>query len=376
MSDNNSKINPITLRQSQEGLIKLGELLKELSQPVDAPDISKIAERSISGNKINGGTISNFASIGIKDKSTRLVLLVTDEGIATDSIEVDTITGDTSVTGDLEVKGEIRVKKLVVDEISADIRNSKNDSLEFTGDSFNKGLVWSGKDTKQFILRSGPDRLWSTESVDLMKDKAYYINGTPVLDSKSLGSSIRDSNLRTVGALNNLIVSGDVTFADTVFFNSESDRIGFGTSAPNGKLSVAGWDGEFIIDAESGKVKVGNYSASDLEIVTDNTARITVSATGKIDIGSKGSNTANVSVHGKLGVGVNTIPDSVSFAVDGNIKQANKTFTVATNTPNSGFWRKGDIVWNEDVKPTGHIGWVCIKEGTPGEWRTFGNISA
>lgn len=369
----NSKVNPITLRQSQEGLLKLGELLTELSKPSDAPDISKIRERSISGNKINGGVISNFASIGIKDNSTRLVVLINDDGITTDTIEVETIHGDTSVTGNLDVHGELKVKKLIVDEISADLRNSRTESLEFEGDTstaFNTGLLWSGPETKQFILRASPDRFWSTESIDLLKDRAYYIGGTYVIDSKSLGSSVRDSNLRKVGVLDNLTVSGDVTLGETIFFNSESDRFGVGTEAPNGKFSVAGWDGEFIVDTDSGKITLGSYSSSDLDIITDNTPRISITGTGKIKLKS------TVSVEGKLGVGVNQVPENVSLAVDGDIKQESKTFTVGSQIPSTGFWRKGDIVWNEDVKPTGHIGWVCIKEGTPGEWRTFGNISA
>lgn len=376
---NISKVNPITLRQSQEGLIKLGELLKELSVPAEAPDISKIPERAISGNKINGGVISNFASIGIKDNSTRLVVLINDDGITTDTIEVETIHGNTSVTGDLDVHGVLRVNKLEVDEISADIRNSRTESLEFQGNSstaFNTGLLWSGPETKQFILRASPDRFWSTESIDLLKGKAYFIGGTPVIDSTSLGSSVRESNLRSVGVLDNLIVSGDITMGDTVFFNSESDRFSIGTDSPNGKFSVAGWDGEFIVDTESGKVRMGNYSSSDLEIVTDNTPRITVSGTGKIDIGVKGSISSSVSIHGKLGVGVSQIPENANLAVAGNIKQNNKTFATGSSIPNSGFWRKGDIVWNDDAKPTGHVGWICIREGTPGEWRTFGNISA
>ena len=39
-------------------------------------------------------------------------------------------------------------------------------------------------------------------------------------------------------------------------------------------------------------------------------------------------------------------------------------------------YKKGDIVWTNDPKPTGFVGWVCIKEGTPGEWKAFGNISS
>ena len=34
------------------------------------------------------------------------------------------------------------------------------------------------------------------------------------------------------------------------------------------------------------------------------------------------------------------------------------------------------IVWNDDPKPTSYVGWVCVREGTPGEWKAFGQISS
>ena len=45
-----------------------------------------------------------------------------------------------------------------------------------------------------------------------------------------------------------------------------------------------------------------------------------------------------------------------------------------TEIPSSGVFRQGDIVWNENTVPSGYIGWVCIRAGSPGEWRPFGQI--
>jgi hypothetical protein len=61
------------------------------------------------------------------------------------------------------------------------------------------------------------------------------------------------------------------------------------------------------------------------------------------------------------------------------------TYTDRTNTaqrvqadgsgpPMDGAWQQGDIVWNEDPLPGGEIGWVCVAEGTPGVWHSFGVI--
>jgi hypothetical protein len=113
-----------------------------------------------------------------------------------------------------------------------------------------------------------------------------------------------------------------------------------------------------------------------LHVITDDTSRIVVSANGKVNFGNKDTSDAKVSIHGKLGVGVNQVSDDVSLSVAGPIKFENKKFQTGSGTPVEGQYRKGDIVWNEDPKPTGYVGWVCTREGTPGEWKPFGQISS
>ena len=39
--------------------------------------------------------------------------------------------------------------------------------------------------------------------------------------------------------------------------------------------------------------------------------------------------------------------------------------------PASGY----DIVWNSNPVAGSVVGWICILTGTPGEWKSFGNIS-
>jgi hypothetical protein len=377
----NRSIDPVTLRQSQEGLIQLAELLGSLATaPANVkPNVDDIPIGGISGNKINGGTISNFSSTGIKDSSTRLVVLVNDDGLVTDQIDVETLVGNTNVAGDLTVTGDIYAKKIHVDELVGDVRNSTSDSMEFTGkDSiYNKGLLWSGVGTtKQFVLRNNPDRLWSSVSMDLAKDTAYFIAGDAVLSTTGLGSSVVDSNLRTVGTLRGLSVAGDVSFGEGFRYFVETDRLAVGTNTPNGNLSIAGWSSEYIVDVDSPTVRIGNFSRSPLEIITDNTARITITENGNVDIGVKGANNSKVSIHGKLGVGVSSVDETVSLETSGAVKFEGKKFAVSDIVPTQGSWRKGDIVWSNDPKPTGYVGWICTREGTPGEWKAFGQIIA
>ena len=44
--------------------------------------------------------------------------------------------------------------------------------------------------------------------------------------------------------------------------------------------------------------------------------------------------------------------------------------------PSAGAYALGDIVWNSNPKPTGYVGWICTREGTPGTWKAFGSISS
>lgn len=42
--------------------------------------------------------------------------------------------------------------------------------------------------------------------------------------------------------------------------------------------------------------------------------------------------------------------------------------------PTTGTWQQGDIIYNTAPAAGGTIGWVCTAAGTPGTWKTFGNI--
>ena len=57
----------------------------------------------LSGDKIHGGTISSFSSVGIQDLASNTILTVTDNGILVPRIEVGTISGNVIVDGDLSV---------------------------------------------------------------------------------------------------------------------------------------------------------------------------------------------------------------------------------------------------------------------------------
>ena len=355
----------------------LGVAIADLA---NQPQPIEINDRDLSGNKIHGGLITQFSSTGISDQASRMMVLVSDDGLTVDAIETDTLVGDTQVSGNLNVQGHITATSLHVDELTADIRNERSESLDFVGangdDVAGRGIVWRTDEyTRQFVFHRNPDRLFSTENIDVQNGRHYSIGSVPVLTDTALGTGITSSNLSSLGQLNELDVMGNVSFSEYMFWEASSERLGIGTEAPNGTIGIANLDAEFIIDSESDSgMRIGNFTNNDLQIITDDTTRLTIKANGSIIAGTPGADTARVNVYGKIGVGVTNVEPDVSVSTAGPIKFQGKKMEAGASIPDSGNYMQGDIVWNTNPQPTGYVGWICVRDGTPGVWKPFGSI--
>ena len=236
---------------------------------------------------------------------------------------------------------------------------------------YGQGLQWRGDGpTKQLTYRANPDRIWTSESIDLNEGKSYYISNTPVLSLNELGNSVRNSNLTSVGTLQNLRTQGDLVIDDYIYYNSSLDALGIGTEAPNGKLSIATLDAEFVVDTDPGLVKMGTWTTSDLDLITDDTVRIKIERNGIVTVKEK------LIVEQQVGIGVKNFGTDADLTVAGAIRFQSKKFESLDAIPSSGTYLKGDVVWNSNPQPTGYVGWVCVREGTPGEWKPFGQIGS
>ncbi len=358
------------IRKSLESLAEVIEKID--NKPSPAPIIN---DRSLSGNKINGGIITNFASVGISDETTKRVLVITNTGIKVSNAKIDKIDNDLEINGSLNVKGEIFAKKLHVDEVTADLRNERTGPLEFKAESgkvYNKGLLWTGQGhTKQLVMQGGPDRIWSSEHIDIHQDREYKIGNETVLSKDALGTGIVRSNLRSVGTLSNLNVEGAFVVDEFLRYDPNNQQLALGAEEPNGMFTMESWDHQFVIDpSDDNQWKLGTWTTSALHIMTDDTVRLTVGAIGNITVNSK------TSFVGKVGIGVKNFAEDVDLTVAGPVRLHGRKFEVSDKTPTSGAYQKGDIVWNETPRPTGHVGWVCVREGMPGEWKAFGQIAS
>ena len=321
----------------------------------------------------------NFASTGIKDESTKQQILVKDSGVELGNLLVGQVKGNLSVENSITARS-IVVDVLEVKELKTDLKLGQSAPLEITvskGESLvGKGILMKGQgSTKQLIFTVNPDKFTSTENFELIKDREFRIDGTSVLSNSTLGPGVVKSNLRELGRLRGLIVDGSASFGQYVFYNDNTNRLGLGIENPNAGLSVCE-DGVEVILGTKDQIKgcVGTFASVPFDIVTDNTARITIGSSGNITLGNTAEGHIQVHVHGKLAVGVKTIDPRVDIHVAGAIKFNERIHEYLDAPPEAGTYSTGSIVWNTRPEVGRCVGWVCVRAGSPGSWMPFGEI--
>ena len=273
-----------------------------------------------------------------------------------------------------------KVLKDLVDAAHQPVSQEITQFLEFRArkgeGNFGKGIIWSGDGvTKQLVFNGNPGRFFSSENIDLDKDKNFSIGNSIVLSSKELGSSVVKSNLQTVGRLKGLIVDGSLNVNQYLIYNGVSDRLGLGTDSPNAAFSVAENAIEVMLGTtESLHGMVGTFASTDFEIVTDNTTRITVKANGNIDLGNPNRNPIQVKINGMMSIGVENPDPAVDLHVAGAVRFGGHIQMYASTSPEEGTYSVGDIVWNTNARVGTGVGWVCLRAGSPGAWYPFGEI--
>jgi hypothetical protein len=272
------------------------------------------------------------------------------------------INGALTITNDLRVDGTLRVANLI-----ADTRVERSSNLEFVSNQtesvYGKGIQWRGEGyTRSFFLAPNFDRFVSSENIDLIADRAFYINKTKVIDHQSLGDSITSSKLTSVGILNELRVAGSFTVDDhlSVTGNAVTVFRPFSISDVTGNLTFTGSRFE--------------TSSKDFAIIAATDKIISIDNLGNIALGDKQRTDKIISAYGKLALNVSNPDPDVDLQVNGNIMFGGKKFINAAMAPTSGIWNKGDIAWNSQPEDTGFVGWICITGGKPGEWKPFGYI--
>jgi hypothetical protein len=311
--------------------------------------------------------VDNGAEFVIGSPTTGTVNIGTytnhDVAITTDNIARVTVkTGGDVHVGNVTSRGaKFFVHGTIhAENIVTETKIERTDSVKFLatdGTVFGIGLQWVGSGSpKQLILRPDPDRLWSSEHIELATNRSLMINNNRVLDETTLGVTVTDSSLTSVGNLTSLTVNGPSVFNDTTAQKIQATEINFGEGSQLVKVNDRG-----VTSSLSFNLTVGEQN-------------IIYADSGSITIGSSENTRRQIRTFGTLSVNVNNPDPELQFAVAGNIGFGGRKFITGASAPEQGNYNVGDICWSDVPQIGGHVGWICCVAGSPGMWFKFGMI--
>jgi len=228
------------------------------------------------------------------------IFTIQEDKVVIKRLSVEEVQGDITIAGTLTVNSLNVLDKEPETALATDVGNW---AVTNETDLFGKGLTWSWSDGSiQLAYRSGA-RIWSSADIDLAPNKSFMIENVPVLDKESLGGSITKSNLKELGTLRRLVVSGEASIADFAYFNNAFGRLGLNTDSPNGVLSIVDNNVEVVITSPRDNLaQIGTFTSHDLEIITDNLPRIAIKNNGQVVFGNESTKNADVRIYGTLTV--------------------------------------------------------------------------
>jgi len=343
----------------------------KVSGPTNLADLLFVDDVS---NRIGIGTEEPTASLTILDNNVEIGLGSPDYGIGyigtysnsdfaivTDALPRILVkaTGDVNIGDPIKGGGKLNVYgTLTATNVITDYKVERSNPINFKAsqgqDIYGLGLAWTGTgNARQLIMMAGPDRLWSTESIDLAPHQAYYLNGMVALSSDGLGPTLLNSSLQTLGTLTSLHVAGH---SDLGHVKAENLTLSLETNSARYDQNSIDSNTNFAI-----KINGENLLALSNERVT---------------LGDVQQQHKPVQLFGAVSINVNTPDPDLSLAVNGNYMLGGKRFVHFPSAPATGEYQLGDICWNTAPTPNSYIGWICVASGTPGLWNGFGIIAS
>ena len=213
----------------------------------------------IDASLINDKIIKKFNSRGINDEATRNQLTITDEGIITTN--------------------NITAENLLISD------NSFVKNLTIEGDLYISGNIIPSNSLTDYVKQIANDVAEKTNQFsDINLSTRKFLDGDKVVISNdSLGPHIINSNLRKVGNLTELTVSGQAIMCETLVVTDK--RVGINTESASGALSVWDEDSEFTLVKHSPKTMfAGSTRITDVILGSNNQEQIGLRTNGTIEL--------------------------------------------------------------------------------------------
>ena len=166
-----------------------------------------IQNNSISGDKIDGGTITNFRSDGIKDTAKNKQIIIQDDKV--------------------EIKGAIQGADATLHTVTANAISSPTvTSHTVQSQKLNSQAIFADSVHVKDYIKVEKIKYNKAEADNFDVKKSVRINLREVLWEDRLGNSVINSALQEVGVLNKLQVGSTLSV--------EGHRVGINTKTPQG----------------------------------------------------------------------------------------------------------------------------------------------
>ena len=268
--------------------------------------------------KFNGNVTVGDAATDVLTVTSGATFGATDHTGAARFASTVTTSGDVTVGATLTVSGNFLVSGTVTTVNRTDL-NIDDKTITMGRTLGNDALADGGG----LVLKGSSDRTWtwsqtrgweSSQGVNVASGSAYSINGTSVLNSTTLGSSVVSSSLTSVGTIGTGIWQGTVvgatyggtgrstyTIGDVLFANGTSSLSVLGAStagrllAANGTGTAPEYKQLLIRDADANSIASEASGAGTLTLTIQN-ASTTLKGVAKFDSEMFTATSGNVSV--------------------------------------------------------------------------------
>lgn len=297
--------------QKIENLINQAVVQRTVRE-IASTDINTVIHQRVDENLtgVHARLMKNFASNGIVDQSTTVQLTVMDEATVIENQLVANhlkVVGTTTV-GDLSVLGSINTDNHSWNDLAKEIGRRTLEQID---------KDWQDKLVEQVVQQIQQQGI-NFDTVN--------IQNRPLIDNNTLNPYITNSNIQSLGHLNELHVLGEAQIFNTLSVTNK--RLGINTMTPESALSV--WDEEVAVIIGKHKNKQAYVGTS-----RDHSLVLGVNREPQVEIDVSGLTKIK-----KLQIGVHKISH-------------------ATQVPGWSGTR-GDLVLNSNPGSDRVFAWVCL----------------